>query len=349
MRVTKSCASIILGVLGFLPATGFSGEDVQARFEKSLRAARSFSNIEIEMLDTIWIKHPGFHGPKDPEFYRTFEYSYVASGPKYRSKCKLVSASQTNVARLFESGFDGISYFGYDSDNRSMTLLKGSPRGDRGESYRNPLVAPFMFLSKESDDCPACGLRFTDISSPGFADGLRLPNGERVDGLLEIAIPGLPVAKQPTTWEIAFDEAGESFTPRTISRVIIGGGVKVVHRLLNYTNLGAYQFPMRIEVTQSAYPPTSPPNVLATGLTTVVSVRIPEEIADSVFKRDDMENAAAVVWDGDRKNFTKRSPELVKAQVVSRATRRVLLSTLFVTALIPILIVLAKRVALKNR
>lgn len=68
-----------------------------------------------------------------------------------------------------------------------------------------------------------------------------------------------------------------------------------------------------------------------------------------MFKRDDLENAAAVVWDGDRKKFTKQSSELVKAQVVSRATRRVMLLTLLVTALIPILIVVAKKFTLKKR
>jgi hypothetical protein len=126
-------------------------------------------------------------------------------------------------------------------------------------------------------------------------------------------MPGLPLANQPTRWDIVVDGVGDSFTPKTISRVVPGVGAETVYRLLNYTNLGAYQFPTTIEWTESAYPPTSPPSVMSTGITTVISVRMPEQIADSTFRLD--EKSAAVVWDSDQRKLTKMPPELARACV----------------------------------
>ena len=187
-----------------------------------------------------------------------------------------------------------------------MTVRRGDPPDDTGSNPQNPLVAPFRFLSKESESCPACVLRFTDIAARGFADGLVLPKGERVDGLLKMTMPGLSVAKQPTKWEICVEEDGDSFSPKTISWVVAGAGVKYVYKLLNYTNLGTYQFPTRIETTGSSYPPSSPPSLLVTGLTTVVSVRMPAQVADYAFRLD--EGLPAAIWDVDQGKFTRSAP-----------------------------------------
>src|SRR6266853_6201998 len=105
------------------------------------------------------------------------------------------------------------------------------------------------------------------------------------------------------------DETGDSFTPQTIKFVAAGSKYEVVNRFLEYTNLGAYQFPSRIEWTMTSYPPTTPPTVLSTGTVAVISARIPDQIADSVFKLDSEEKSAAVVWDWDQKNFKKSANE----------------------------------------
>jgi len=301
--------SLILGFLACLPLASGADHEVQVRFEKSLKVAKTISNVQIEWLDTLWINDPAaLMALNATVFSRTFEYSFIASGQKFRASCKLISGTSTNMTRLCESAFDGESYTTYTADSRSMTKRTLPELGSNSESADNPLAAPFMFLGKRSDDCGNCVLRSTDIASDGFARGLTLPTGQRADGLLEISLTGLPVGKKPTTWTIAIDEASDTFSPRTIRFVAPGSGYEVDSKLLDYTNLGAYPFPTRIEWSMSAFPPTSPPTLLSTGMVSVISARIPDRTTDSVFNLDSEEQTAATVWDWDQKTLTKSGP-----------------------------------------
>jgi hypothetical protein len=164
-------------------------------------------------------------------------------------------------------------------------MTKGSkpPLGGEGESSDNPLNAPFMFLSSHSNDGGMNILRFTDIISDEFAKGYSLPTGSSTNGLLEIIVSSHPVGRHPTWCVIGIDEAGDSFTPTIIKQIAPGQEMEMVSRLLNYTNLGAYHFPTKIEWTMSSYPPTDPPTLLASGTVSVISARTPDQVADSVF------------------------------------------------------------------
>ena len=298
--------SLFLGLSACLPLASSADQNLQARFEKSLKDAKVISNVEIDCLDTLWINDPAALKTLNvKEFSRTFQYSLIASELKFRATCKLISGTQKNLVKLRESAFDGESYTTYSGDTRYMTKSRAYRPGANTESVHNPLTAPFMFLTKHPDDCMVCVLRFTDIAASEFAKGLTLPTGQKSEGLLEISMPGLLLGKQPTIWKIAMDEGGDSFTPRMITMVVPGGRIEVVNKFLNYTNLGAYQFPSRIEWTESSYPPTSPPTLHSTGTVTVISARIPDQIADSVFKLDSEEKSAATIWDWDQRNFTK--------------------------------------------
>jgi hypothetical protein len=303
--------SLILGLSACLPLASSGAQDVQARFEKSLKDAKSLGNVEIEILDTLWM--PQGLGTNKGEYSRTFQYSYVASGLKYRAECKLISGTQTNSAKLFKSAFDGNSYSSYDADNRSMTRGKDNPpAGDRGHSSLNPLIAPFMFLPRSSIESMPSVPRFTDMVSGKWTNGFILPTGQRSGGLLEISVPGFLYGVEPTTWRIAIGEAGDSFTPKTIGS---RGPWDAVYRLMNYTNLGAYQIPTRIEWAHFSYSPTSPPTLSATGLVTVISARIPDQVADSVFRLDDEEKSAAVIWNWDQKDSDSNPSSQTRANI----------------------------------
>ena len=244
-------------------------------------------------------------------FVRTFKYSYIMTGTKFRAACKLVSGSETNLSKLRESAFDGKTFTTFTSDTRYMT--KGSIYSGRvaSEGGISPLTAPFIFLEKESYNGRPIGLRFTDVHSLDLTNILELPNGQSSGGLLEISVIGLPAEGKATTWKIGVDEAGASFSPKTVEHFTREGGIEV-YRFLNYTNLGAYRFPSRIEWARRSYPPTTPPTLVSTGLATVISARIPERVADSVFRLDEEEQLATTVWDNNEKKFIKVSPEALQ-------------------------------------
>src|ERR1700744_3841669 len=101
---------VILGCLASWPCVSFGGQDLQARFEKSLKDVRSITNVEIEWLDTLTLKAPEMlKGMKinKPEFSRTCQYTFIAAGQKYRASSKLISGTETNLVTLLESAFDG--------------------------------------------------------------------------------------------------------------------------------------------------------------------------------------------------------------------------------------------------
>ncbi len=332
-------ASLLLGLLACVLPAKAQGQDAQARFEKSLKQAKSLAAVEIEFLDTLWT--PPGSSTNESAFSRTFEYSYLASGPKYRAACKLISGTSTNLAKLSKSTFNGESYSGYDDDIRYMIQRTNSPPGDRGHSPLNPLFAPFMFLTRHSDECLQCVPRFTDIVSSTFANGIVLPKGQLSDGLLEISLPGLRLRQQPTTWKIALEQDGDSFAPKTIRRVAPGAKAAIVYRLLNYTNLGGYHFPTTIEWASHSYPGTTSSTLLSTGMVMVTSARIPEQIADSVFTLDNEEQSAAVIWNANQHKLIKGAPELAKVQARTSSVKRILLLMALIT--FPIIVALASK------
>ena len=127
-------------------------------------------------------------------------------------------------------------------------------------------------------------------------------------------MPGLPLAKKPTAWTVDIDEAGGSFTPEKVS-LVIEAGQEIVWKLLNYTNVGGYEFPTKIVMTVNAYPPTSPPTWMSTITVTVISARIPDRIPDSTFSLEDEEKSAATVWDSDRMKTVKSPYDELKANL----------------------------------
>jgi hypothetical protein len=199
-----------------------------------------------------------------------------------------------------------------------------------------------MFLTRDSDDCRGCSLSFKDIRTPDFADTLVLPKGEKSGGSLEISTTGLPFGKKQTLWKITIDEVGDSFAPRVIARIIPGIQTEIVYTLLGYTNLGSYQFPSTITWVSTVYPPTFPVTLVATGMTTVISVDVPDRLEDSTFELDDRQ--AIVVWDHSQHKFIKTAPQLVPAIRNRNAVRIVLLTMLSLTTLV-VTVATAKRFA----
>jgi thiol-disulfide isomerase/thioredoxin len=307
--------SLILTLLVFWPRCSYGGQDLQVRFDTSLKNARSITNVEIEFLDTLSIQDPTVLkvlNVNQPEFSRTFQYSFIASGKKYHAVSKLISGTVTNLVKMSESTFDGKSYSTFRGDTRYMT--KNSLDAPvEGLSPKNPLIAPFEFLTK-----PYNGrlhvLRFTDITSEEFTQELTLPPAVKTNGVLRITISGLPFQGQTNSWKIIIDEAGDSYTPKSIDQISPTSRTEIVSRFLNYTNLGAYQFPSRIEWAETSYPPTSPPTLRSSGTVTLIAARIPDQIADSAFELNSEEGSAVRIWDWAQKNFTKLPYENTKSK-----------------------------------
>ncbi len=309
---------IISALLACLPFSSLAGPDVQARYEKALKAAQSMTNVEIEFTDTLSLPH-GFGTNKAP-LNGTYHYSFIASGPKYYAESKRVSDSDTPLVSQHEDAFDGEMYRSYDTIGSLMNRGRSKPVTAKGEISLNPLVAPFIFLKPGSDSGSERLLHLADIGSNATTNRLIL-QGHSTNGLLEILLPGPEEGKQPSTWKILIDDNGDSFAPSMITADQPGNKIEMVDRLLNYTNLGGCQFPTRIE--WSIHSSTSPSTLIATGTVALVSVRIPASIPDSIFNLANEEKSAEDIWDRDQKDFVDDSGNLLRPKTATRPEPRI--------------------------
>jgi len=300
-RLGASLVILILAIVCGLSA-GARGENapLQIRLEKALENARAVTNVEIQYDDILWSKgRPGAPPPLSNDFTRTMHVTYTSAEGKYRTECRTESPS-AKVVGPREAAFDGQLFATFETDSRLMSQQDGNPPGETFNPL-GPLIYPFLFLSRDSDDNFPCGLRFTDLRSPDILNGLILPAAESSNGTLHVSFTGLPRFGVDQLWSISIDGADPDFRPKSISETIFAGSqlrydFKTTYTFLDYTNLGAYYFPTRIAYSILEMPTNRllAPTLSMTGLVTVVSFKIPTQIPDATFRLD--ESKAVHVW-----------------------------------------------------
>src|SRR5258708_7074935 len=259
----------------FSPSIRGQNQSPQIRLEKAIENARSITNVEIQYDDLLWIKGKTISAAESNEWKRAMSTSYPfandytrishitysASGEKYRVESHTESSQTTNSVIFGEMAFDGKLWSGvsdFNNGSPSMTQQDGDNPNDL-ENPENPLVQPFLFLSRSSDDCVPCALRFVDLRSPDVLSGLILPDGENSNGVIHLSFPGLPRNGVNQLWSIAIDADDPDFKPTNISNIAYAGGlvrhnVEMIYTLSDYTNIGAYHFPMKLAWTQMDIP-----------------------------------------------------------------------------------------------
>ena len=156
--------------------------------------------------------------PFSEDFTRTFHITYTSSGEKYRAESRNESSQSTNFIKFEEKAFDGKLWSEFRSSGALMAQQDGDNPND-GENGYNPLIQPFLFLSRMSDDFFPGSLRFVDLRSPDVMNGLILPDAESSNGVLKVSFPGLALNGVNQLWNITMDAADPDFTPRTISNI----------------------------------------------------------------------------------------------------------------------------------
>lgn len=303
--------------------------DLQARLDRSLRNMHSITNVELEARDSLWVQ--------DDNFTSTSAFFFIASGEKYRTECN-VSTSTTNTVQVFQTAFDGTVGSSFHTNMLYMTQGDKDEPGDRSPNPLNPLIMPFLFLSKDSDSCPGCRLRFKDILSREALPNARFTNAIVSNGVFHASIVGPVVDGRTTSWKISMETNGNDFTPDSITRIIPGEGEQR-YRLTSYTNLGRAWFPSQIEYQCFTYPISWNSTPVLTGLTVLVSAKIPEAISNSVFRLD--ESRAKTIWNNDKKQAVKVSGELRKSHH-RRVIVRIATLTLFVICSVVFFVVITR-------
>jgi thiol-disulfide isomerase/thioredoxin len=242
------------------------------------------------------------------DYTRTFHITYIASDGRYRTESHNESPQTTNINKLSQTAFDGKLWSEFNSSSAQMVQQDRDMSGDTHNPYC-PLIQPFLFLSRESDDGFPCGLRFTDLRSPDILNGLILPDAKSSNGVFHLSFPGLPRNGVDRLWTIAIDDADSDFKPRSISKRTFAHNqpphdYETTYSFSGYTNLGAYRFPTRMAYKGFNVPTNQlmAPTLALTGVVTVVSVKIPAQIPDSTFRLD--ESKVSTIWNtGETKGY----------------------------------------------
>jgi len=314
MKIPGLAASPIFFILvilcGFSAAACGQNAPLQIRLEKALESARSIANVEIQYDDVLWMKGKPISAAESNEWIRTEKTSYpfandytrishityIAAGEKYRTETRNESPQTTNVFKLAEKAFDGklwseLSHF--NNGEASMVQQDGDNQNDL-ENPLNPLVQPFLFLSRFSDDCHPCALRFVDLQSLDILNGLVLDDSESSEGTRHASFPGLPFNGSNQLWNITIDDTAPDFKPLTISKTMYGGSgssnsFETKYTLSDYTNVGTYHFPTKLAYENFDVPANKllAPTLMSTGMVTLVSVKLPTQIPDATFRLDE--------------------------------------------------------------
>jgi len=323
-RLPASPLILVLAILcGFSAAARSQNAPLQIRLEKALENARAITNVEIQYDDLLWIKGKPISAaasndfertmrtsyPFANDFTRTMHVTYTTADRKYRTECHNESSQTTNIIKFVETAFDGKLWSEFNGSTAYMVQQDGDKPGDMHDPTC-PLIQPFLFLSRESDECFPCGgLRFTDLRSPDVLNGLILPDAENSNGVLHVSFSGLPRFGANQLWSIVIDDADPDFMPRSISRRIYAGSqlphdLETTYAFSAYTNLGTYRFPTKMAYMSFDLPTNNllRPTLASTGMVTVVSVKIPAQIPDSTFRLDESK-ALHVFNTGETKGY----------------------------------------------
>lgn len=131
--------------------------EFQQRIERAIEQLRQLDALEIEAVDELRadMSELGL-----PDFGRRTWFKFVKSGPKFRIECTNApvrslpaNTPNTNLVQKVVVAYDGVTWSTYVDDYRYLVVGRTNPPGDPSPCPLNPVLAPFVFLSKESDKC----------------------------------------------------------------------------------------------------------------------------------------------------------------------------------------------------
>ncbi len=289
--------------------------NLMERLENSLKAARQATNVEITFSDKLEIRSPEMLKSLKSEngfFWRTFQFTYIASGEKFHAITTDVVGSSTNLVGPSETGYDGLQYRIYEQQyNRMVTESVRNPKqGNMDQSPESPLIAALSFLARPTDDGFPNILMFTEARKGNVRDGLGMEIKSIDQGVITAEVRSSWHGKNTERWEIVIDEAGDSFKPRML-RQIMNEKTLLTMSLTDYTNIDSYEFPSRIYGYHTSYPPKNPPEVQMSNCVELISVKSPTLISDSEFRLSEQEKKAGRIWSWDKKDFVDASGKAI--------------------------------------
>lgn len=277
-----------------------------ARLQSALRPFRAVTNVEIVAVDEMWLNDPEEVGITN--FFRKARLRFVMSGAKYRTECTNEFDPQSfrqHKATLmpgFIQAYDGTRFYQYNPGSKIMATAQKDDAGDTSACPLNPAVAHFLFLSRESDDCPTCRVHWKDLVGGEPMRQLRYLQSWESNGVVAVCYAGPLLQGVTQLWTITLRASAHGFKPDSITRELPGIG-KLWYRFHSYseffppgfTNSPGLILPTDFSYAAAKLDANAQLQTVITGRTVLVLLRFPEHVPHTEFELDT--NAALVVWD----------------------------------------------------
>jgi hypothetical protein len=122
---------------------------------------------------------------------------------------------------LRQTAFDGKLFT--SCDGGPLLVEKDGDLSNHELDTTCPLILPFRFITRESDDGSLSALTFTDLRSPGILNGLILPEAASSNGMFYLSFPGLPHLGVDQQCGLAIADSAPGFEPASITWSAFGG------------------------------------------------------------------------------------------------------------------------------
>lgn len=311
MASMLACGAVCIGRAETAPLP----HEVRQRIEHAIEQLRQLDALEIEAVDEL---HVELAKLGLPAFGRRTWFKYVKFGSRYRVECTnemvgplRTKAGNTNLVQKVVVTYDGTKWYQYVDDYRYLVVGRKNPPGDPSPCPLNPAIAHFVFLSKETDECPACRVLWDDVVTGSSWTNLSYQGCTRSNEVLEVTYAGLKLEGKTQYWSIVLDAEANGYEPRLIKRVIPDSAI-MEYRFESYTNIafqvvdgqstGSLTIPLAFSYSAADLANGKLVPVLR-GSTKLLSVRFPKELPATLFQVD--ESDAMYVLDRDQNELVK--------------------------------------------
>lgn len=292
----------------------WTDERFRTSVQSALRPFKAVTNVEVIAVDEMWLSDPEEVGVTN--FFRRARLRFVMSGARYRIECTNEFDRQSyreHQGRLmpgFIQSYDGTKFYSYNPGSRIMAMAHSDEAGDTSACPLNPAVAHFLFLSRESDDCPTCRVHWKDLVGEEPMRQLRYLQSWGSNGVVFVCYAGPLLQGVTQLWTVTLRASADGFKPESIMRELPGLG-KLWYRFHSYAEFfppGFTGSPGLILPTDFSYAVAKLDSqahlqTIITGRTVLVSLQFPKEVPHTEFELDT--NAALVIRDKTTSDLVK--------------------------------------------
>jgi hypothetical protein len=162
---------------------------------------RSIKSLTFEASAVVWRKDLGQTGRGHVSFS-------AENGGRYWLSVR--TDAHLNLAPDLEMSFDGANSFVFLHPDKLLTIHRNRSIDVVASAIPNPFFLPLLFLTPESDSCPACSLTLPESTdAAAWTERLSSPRAERLkSGAARLFISGRRHQEKDTYFVMEFDRDG---------------------------------------------------------------------------------------------------------------------------------------------